>query len=160
MPSSPPSLEAAIVHRLTALTHTLAAAESCTGGLIAHRITNVPGSSACFLGGVAAYANAAKTALLGVPARLIESAGAVSAETAASMAEGVATAFAADWGIGVTGIAGPGGGTPEKPVGLVFIGIHGPGGTRVARHRFSGDRAAIKNAAAEAALTQLWERIT
>ena len=102
---------------------TLATAESCTGGLIAHMITAIPGVSPYYLGGVVTYANESKTELLGVPAELIEAHGAVSPEVAAAMAEGVRTRLGATIGISTTGVAGPGGGTPEKPVGLVYLGL-------------------------------------
>ncbi|MDX2038531.1 MAG: competence/damage-inducible protein A [Isosphaeraceae bacterium] len=108
---------------------TLATAESCTGGMIASRLTSIPGISAAYLGGLVTYSNDAKSRLVDVPAELIETRGAVSPETAAAMAEGVRDRFGADYGLAVTGIAGPGGGTPEKPVGLVYIGLAGPRGT-------------------------------
>jgi nicotinamide-nucleotide amidase len=102
---------------------TIATAESCTGGLIAERLTDVPGSSAYFLGGVVSYSNEAKTAMLGVPAAVIESEGAVSEASVRAMAEGVRERFGSDFGIATSGISGPGGGTPEKPVGLVWIAL-------------------------------------
>lgn len=101
----------------------VAVAESCTGGGVCEALTSVPGSSAYFLGGIVAYADESKTRDTGVPADLIESAGAVSREVAEAMAAGVAHRFGADIGIGTTGIAGPGGGTPEKPVGTVYVAI-------------------------------------
>jgi len=133
----------------------LAVAESCTGGMIAAMITEVPGASEYFLGGVVAYANSAKTDLLGVDASLIADRGAVSEPVAAAMAEGVRARFGADWGIGVTGIAGPTGGSAEKPVGLVFIALAGPAGSAVHRHVFSGSRDIVRRRAALAALNHL-----
>lgn len=132
-------------------------AESCTGGLIAHRLTNVPGASEAFMGGLVAYSNAVKRQLLGVPQQTLEDVGAVSAEVATSMAGGARTLLGADYAVGVTGIAGPGGGTPEKPVGLVYIAAAGPDGTRVRRHVFEGPREAVKAQAAEAALRMMEE---
>ncbi len=123
---------------------TLATAESCTGGLVGHRITSIGGASRYYLGGVVAYANAVKEKELGVSAGVLESEGAVSEPVARAMAEGVRERFGADYGIGITGIAGPGGGTDEKPVGLVYIGIAAPGGSRVYRHVFPGQRGWIK----------------
>lgn len=136
---------------------TLATAESCTGGLIAHRITNVPGASAVFPGGVVAYANAIKTSLLDVPEATVAAGGAVAEAVAVAMAQGARTRFGADYTVAVTGIAGPGGGTPEKPVGTVYLAAAGPD-RYLARHvRFIGDRDAIKAQTAEAALKLLLE---
>lgn len=137
----------------------LAAAESCTGGLIAHRITNVPGASECFLGGVTAYSNALKEALLGVSKQTLDAVGAVSEKVAREMAEGARDRFGADITVAVTGIAGPGGGTPDKPVGLVYLAVAWQGGCDVARMEFSGTREEIKGQTADAALTMVWERI-
>lgn len=137
----------------------LAAAESCTGGLIAHRLTNVPGSSECFLGGVVAYSNALKEALLGVSKQTLGAVGAVSEKVAREMAEGARDRFGADITVAVTGIAGPGGGTPDKPVGLVYLAVAWQGGCDVARMEFSGTREEIKGQTADAALTMVWERI-
>lgn len=119
---------------------TLSVAESCTGGLIAKRITDVPGSSDYFLGGIAAYANASKTALLGVSEALLRECGAVSAPVAAAMAEGARTRFGSDLAIATTGISGPGGGTGDKPVGLVFVAIASGESTRQERFVFPLDR--------------------
>jgi nicotinamide-nucleotide amidase len=138
---------------------TLATAESCSGGLIAHRLTGVPGASAYFLGGVVAYSNQAKIDLLGVDPIDIETHGAVSERVAAQLAEGARTRFQADWGIGVTGIAGPTGGTADKPLGLVFLALAGPNGTTVRREEFSGTRDAVKTGTTETALRMLLESI-
>ncbi len=119
---------------------TVGIAESCTGGLIAHRLTNIPGSSAFFLGGVVAYSNESKTAILGVNPALIKTYGAVSAEVAAAMAEGMRRITCSDIGISTTGIAGPGGGSPEKPVGLMYMGISSEQGTNTKKLLFAGDR--------------------
>ena len=134
-------------HRLT-----LTTAESCTGGLIAALITEIPGSSEVFARGFIAYANAAKTELLGVPAALIAAHGAVSEAVARAMAEGARRNARADIALAATGIAGPGGGTPEKPVGLVHLACAREGVTLHARHHFTGDRNAVRLQAALAAL--------
>jgi len=123
---------------------TVATAESCTGGLLGGRLTELPGSSDYMLGGLVVYSNAAKRALLGVPDELLETHGAVSAPVAQSMAEGARAALGASWALSVTGIAGPDGGTPDKPVGLVYIGCAGAGETVVRRHEFPGDRATVR----------------
>jgi nicotinamide-nucleotide amidase len=138
---------------------TLATAESCSGGGVAARITSVAGSSDYFLGGVVAYGNDAKADVLGVPRALLETRGAVSAECAAAMAEGARRLFGATLAVSTTGIAGPGGATPRKPVGLVYLGLAGPAGTRVEQHRFAGDRAAVTAAAVERALALLVEGV-
>lgn len=117
------SLEQVVVQEMTARGLTLATAESCTGGLMGKRITDVPGASACYLGGVVSYQNEVKENLLGVCHETLITKGAVSEETACQMAEGVRKALGADIGISTTGVAGPGGGTPEKPVGLIYVGI-------------------------------------
>ena len=134
---------------------TLALAESCTGGLIAHRITEVPGSSDYFLGGVTAYSDSVKERLLGVKRETLIAVGAASEETAQEMAQGARHTIGSDVGISVTCIAGPGGGTHEKPVGLTFIGAKTPDGEWVERHVFQGDRKSIKESAASAALELL-----
>ncbi len=118
-----PSLESQIGALLTERKLTLATAESCTGGLVSHRLTNVPGSSAYFVGGVVAYAYDAKERLLGVHHNTLYDYGAVSKETAVEMARGARRVFSADIGVAVTGIAGPGGGLPNKPVGLAWIAL-------------------------------------
>ena len=127
------SVENALLCRLRAEERTLAVAESCTGGLIAKRLTDIPGCSDAFLGGCVTYCNDAKMKLLGVRAETLEAHTAVSAETAAEMARGVRTALGADIGLATTGYAGPGGGTPEEPVGTVYIAISTADGERVRR---------------------------
>jgi len=122
----------------------LATAESCTGGLVAGRLTSVPGSSDVVLGGVVAYADEVKERELGVPSAVLEEHGAVSAETAAAMAQGARERLGADVAVSVTGIAGPGGGTPEKPVGLVHLHAAGPDGELGREFTFPGDRASIR----------------
>ena len=144
---------------LLARKQTLATAESCTGGLVGAALTNLPGSSAWYLGGVVAYANELKIRLLGVPAEILAAHGAVSLETARAMAQGARAAAAADFAVSITGIAGPAGGTPEKPVGLVYVGVAGPTGVAAFKHRFSGTRADVRQAAAEAALRHLLDAI-
>lgn len=134
---------------------TLSAAESCTGGLLSHTITNVPGSSAYFLGGVVAYANQAKERVLGVPVELLIAHGAVSDQVARALAGGARDRFGSDWGIGITGIAGPGGGTEAKPVGLVYVAVVGLGVEESRRYLLEGDRLAVKEAAAAAAFDLL-----
>ena len=131
---------------------TLATAESCTGGLVSHVLTEVPGSSAYFLGGVVSYSDQAKNALLGVPEATLRRYGAVSAQAARAMAIGARAMLRTDLAVAVTGIAGPAGGTPDKPVGLTFIALAAPRGGRLERHVWSGGRAANKRASAQAAL--------
>jgi nicotinamide-nucleotide amidase len=130
----------------------VAVAESCTGGLVSARLTSIAGASDVFRGGVVAYENDVKAERLGVPEQILARHGAVSAETAAAMATGARTLFAADAAVSVTGIAGPGGGTPEKPVGLVYVHAQGPHGDERAEIRFSGDREAVRRRATTAAL--------
>lgn len=131
---------------------TIAIAESCTGGLIGHTITNRPGCSSHFMGGVIAYDNAVKRDILGVKAVTLKRFGAVSKETATEMADGVRKRLKADIGVSVTGIAGPSGGSTKKPVGLVFIALSKRGKVKVTRHIFKGTRAAIKMAATKATI--------
>lgn len=137
----------------------LAVAESCTGGLIAERITSIPGASACFKGGVVCYANEVKRDILGVSQAVLEIEGAVSETCAQAMAEGARRALQADVALSVTGIAGPSGGTPAKPVGLVFIGVATPKNVSAKKFLFSGDRASIRQQAADAALKLLLQTI-
>jgi nicotinamide-nucleotide amidase len=133
----------------------LAIAESCTGGLLGHRVTNVPGSSTYYQGSVTAYAYEAKVRLLGVRWETLEYHGAVSQETVLEMAKGVRELLAADVGLSISGIAGPGGGTREKPVGLVWIGISTEGSQQAWQFNLQGDRLAIKEQSAEQALMLL-----
>ena len=151
------TLETLVGRRLTTREATLATAESCTGGLIAHRITNVSGASGYYLGGVVSYSNDVKVRELGVSADDLAAHGAVSEPVARQMAEGVRARFGADYAVAVTGIAGPTGGTEEKPVGLVFIAVAGGDGTRVTCSQFTGARKAIKEQTAQAALQALWD---
>lgn len=148
-------LEIMIGELLGARGLTLALAESCTGGLLGHWITNVPGSSAYFVGGVTAYAAAVKVSLLGVPGDLLARHGAVSEATALAMARGARCALGADVGLAVTGVAGPGGGTDEKPVGLVFIALADAEDAWAERRVWSGGRLSNKIQSAEAALDLL-----
>lgn len=136
---------------------TISTAESCTGGLVGELLTNVAGSSAYYMGGVVSYANAAKIGLLDVPESLLEAHGAVSAPVAEAMVRGVARRFGTSHAISITGIAGPGGGTPEKPVGLVFVGLQAAAETRVRECRFGSDtpREGIRERAAGEALNML-----
>ncbi len=152
-----PSLEFQIGATLTARKLTLAAAESCTGGLIAHRLTNVPGSSTYFLGGVVAYNYDAKEHLLGVHHATLYDHGAVSKETALEMACGARRVFSADVAVAVTGIAGPGGGLPDKPVGLTWIALSTREGETAQQFIWNKDREGNKAESAEAALRIVWE---
>ena len=152
-----PSLETQIGATLAERKLTLAAAESCTGGLIAHRLTNVPGSSTYFLGGVVAYAYDAKEHLLGVHHTTLYDHGAVSKETAIEMARGARRIFSADIDVGVTGIAGPGGGLPNKPVGLTWIALSTRDGETAQQFIWDKDREGNKAESAEAALRMAWE---
>jgi nicotinamide-nucleotide amidase len=139
---------------------TLATAESCTGGLVAARLTDVPGSSDVFLGAVVAYADEVKASELGVPADVLRAHGAVSAETAGAMARGARERLGADVAVSVTGIAGPGGGTPEKPVGLVYLHASGPMGEKTRHFDFPGDRETIRGRATVAALHLIRRLVT
>jgi nicotinamide-nucleotide amidase len=139
--------------------YTLAVAESCTGGLIAQRLTDVPGASAYFIEGVVAYSNEAKIRTLGVPRELIERCGAVSAPVAEAMAEGVRRRAGTDFGLAVTGIAGPSGGTEDKPVGLVFVALADDAHTEHRRLMLTGDRQLIRWRASQAALDLLRRRL-
>ena len=146
-----------IAPRLNARGWRLAVAESCTGGLLGHEITQVSGSSAYFLGGVIAYADDVKMDLLDVSEASLIRWGAVSAQVALEMAAGVCRCTGAEAGLSITGIAGPSGGTPQKPVGLTYIGMAVPGERRAWRHVWDGDRSANKQASARAALAHLLE---
>ena len=134
---------------------TVAVAESCTGGLLGDMLTDVPGSSTYFLGGVIAYHDDLKIGLLGVPPAVITEHGAVSEECALLMARGIRSATGADFGISITGIAGPTGGTPAKPVGTVFVGLAGRDVERVEHFKWDGDRRENKRRSAQAALQML-----
>jgi nicotinamide-nucleotide amidase len=138
------SLEQIVGYWLQMRDATLAVAESCTGGLLGERITSVGGSSRYFVGGAIVYSDALKTEFAGVPADMIERHGAVSREVAAALAEGIRYRCEATLGVGITGVAGPGGGTPEKPVGLVFHALASAGGTDVVERNFPGDRKRIR----------------
>ncbi len=144
-----------VVARLVARAERVATAESCTGGLLAELVTRVPGASAAFDLGVVAYANAMKEQVLGVPSALLAAHGAVSEPVARALAEGARRAGGATWGLGITGVAGPTGGTPEKPVGTVHLALAGPGGTSAAQRLYRGDRERIRRAAAFEALNLL-----
>lgn len=134
---------------------TLSTAESCTGGALASAITDVAGSSDYYLGGVVSYANRAKEQLLGVDPRILASHGAVSEPVAIQMADGVRRLLGTDLGVGITGIAGPGGSTPGKPVGLVYIAVVSEGRSEVRRHVWGGDRIANKLDSVQSALDML-----
>lgn len=152
-------LAARLGRELAAMGGTLAIAESCTGGALSAAITSVPGSSGYFLGGVVAYHNSVKTGELGVPKELLESAGAVSEQVALAMAEGVRRRFGARIGVGITGIAGPGGGTEAKPVGTVCLGISVGAVRYPGRRRFPGDRESVREQSVAWALAELIRRI-
>jgi PncC family amidohydrolase len=155
--ATPPSIEEEAASYFIQAGMTLATAESCTGGLIAHRLTNVSGASAYFLGSVVAYHNSVKHALLGVPEDVLAAHGAVSEETARDMAEGVRRLVGATYGLAVTGVAGPTGGSVDKPVGLVYLAVARGDGTAVIRRQFSGTREEIKAQTAETAIKLLLE---
>ncbi|MBD3367416.1 MAG: competence/damage-inducible protein A [Candidatus Eisenbacteria bacterium] len=146
------SLEEVVGYLLTMQRRSLAVAESCTGGGVGRRITSVPGSSDYFAGGVIAYSNDIKKRVLGVRAGTLRTHGAVSEETAVEMADGVLKRCRSDIGLSITGIAGPGGGTDDKPVGLVWLGIAGLGDTTAGSALFAGDRDAVRRQAEQAAL--------
>lgn len=146
------SMEAVVGKALIARRWTLAVAESCTGGLVAHRLTEMPGSSAFFDRGIVSYSNKAKETLLGVPSSTLKRHGAVSLPVALAMASGVRRRSGVDVGLAITGIAGPGGGSSAKPVGTVCMAIHGPHGKRAQQFHFFGDRSEIKFRSSQAAL--------
>jgi PncC family amidohydrolase len=158
MPSSESrALEMAIGQSLRQRGLRLAVAESCTGGLVCDRITNVPGSSDYLAGGVVAYSNTVKESVLGVRHSTLARFGAVSEQTAREMASGARRLLGADVGLAVTGIAGPGGGSPDKPVGLVYVALSAPDGEWVRREVWHGDRRENKKASASAVLDLLLE---
>jgi nicotinamide-nucleotide amidase len=153
------SLEQVVGQQLQARGWKVAVAESCTGGLLGGRLTDVPGSSDWFAGGIVAYENDVKRQLLGVAAEMLERHGAVSEPTAVAMADGVRDSLAADAGVAITGIAGPTGGSPEKPVGTVVIAVSaGPAVVRT--YRFVGDRAMVRQQAVIAAMELLRQALT
>jgi nicotinamide-nucleotide amidase len=152
-------LEEVVGRHLRQQGQTLAVAESCSGGLICHRLTNISGSSDYFQGGVVTYSNQAKMDLLRVSADTLERQGAVSSDTAATMARGVRELFHADFGLAVTGIAGPTGGTPAKPVGLVFMGLADKDGVETREYHFPGDRDMVKTLTAQNALDWLRRKL-
>ncbi len=153
------SLEQIVAMYLNMKQKSVAVAESCTGGLLSERLTRVPGSSGYFLGGVVCYSNDLKTKLAGVPPALLETHGAVSKPVAQALAEGIRNRSGANIGIGITGVAGPSGGTPEKPVGLVYISLADERGTQVREFRFPGDRERIRHWATQAALELIRRRM-
>lgn len=147
------------IERLRALERTLSVAESCTGGLLADSFTDVAGASKVFEGGVVCYSNAAKTEMLGVPEEIIYQHGAVSAETAVAMATGAAERFGTDYALSVTGFAGPGGGTPEHPIGTIFLGFCAPMGVWSRKISYPGNRLAVKQRAVNTALDWLRRKL-
>jgi PncC family amidohydrolase len=153
-------LEVVVGKLLTEQKQTLAIAESCTGGLLTHRLTNVPGSSAYIIVSVIAYAYEAKVAALGVSWGTLNKYGAVSRETVIEMARGAREKFSATIGLAITGIAGPGGGMPEKPVGLVYIALAEAENVIVERHVWGGNRLRNKEQSAQAALELLYRHLT
>lgn len=154
------TIESVVLAALGARDATLAVAESCTGGMVTERLTSVAGASRVLLGGAVVYANALKVSLADVPEALLVEHGAVSEAVARALAEGIRARTLATWGLSTTGIAGPGGGTPEKPVGLVWIAASGPGGTTTRELRLSGDREQIRGAAAAHVLELLRRCVT
>jgi len=153
------SLEQIVGYWLQMRNATVAVAESCTGGLVAERMTSISGSSRYFLGGAVVYSNALKTELAGVPAEMIERQGAVSREVAAALAEGIRYRCESTFGVGITGVAGPGGGSPEKPVGLVFHAVASDSGTEVVERNVPGDRKRIRRFASTLALDMLRKKL-
>jgi len=153
-------LEARISTLMKARRLTFTAAESCTGGLILHRMTNIDGSSAYVMGGFVTYSNEAKMKFVAVKPETLQQYGAVSEQTALEMARGARSAMGTDVAVSVTGLAGPGGGTDTKPVGLTYIGLVAPGVERVQRFVWKGDREQNKAASAEAALQLLYDYLT
>jgi nicotinamide-nucleotide amidase len=153
------SLEQIVGYWLQMRNSTVAVAESCTGGLLAERITSISGSSRYFLGGAVVYSNALKTELAGVPAEMIDRHGAVSREVAAALAEGIRYRCESTMGVGITGVAGPNGGTPDKPVGLVFHAVSSSTGTEVVQRNFPGDRKRIRRFASTMALDMMRKKL-
>ncbi|MCU1296957.1 MAG: hypothetical protein JWO91_1235, partial [Acidobacteriaceae bacterium] len=153
------SIEQIVAYYLQMRHATLAVAESCTGGLLAERLTSLSGSSRYFLGGAVVYSNELKTEFAGVPAELIAKHGAVSSEVAIALAEGIRKRTGASLGIGITGVAGPTGGTAEKPVGSVFIALASEAGSEVVERNFPGDRKRIRSFATMQALDMLRRKL-
>jgi nicotinamide-nucleotide amidase len=153
------SLEQIIVPLLTKRKLTLCSAESCTGGLLAHRLTNIPGSSKVFKLGVVLYSNEAKSLLAKVPKKTLQSFGAVSEPVAIAMAKGIRKTLGSDYGIAITGIAGPSGGNSKKPVGLTYLAVSNDQTTTCFRYHFKGTRKQIKQQAATKALILLWKSL-
>ena len=158
-PSGPVATAARLQAACLAHGLTVATAESCTGGGVASAITANPGSSAYFRGGVVSYSNDAKRELLDVPEAVLAAHGAVSAQTAVAMAQGAARRLGADLGVSTTGVAGPDGGTADKPVGLVYVAVHDAAGDDVRRFTWTGDRIENIAASVQAALDLLLERV-
>lgn len=145
---------------LRAAGKTIACAESCTGGLVTSRLTDIPGSSDYVMGSVVSYTNDIKERLVGVRHETLAAHGAVSPETAREMADGIRRVIRTDLGLGITGIAGPGGGTAAKPVGLVYIAVSSEKGTRVTENQFSGTRTEVKRQTSDAALALALDALT
>jgi PncC family amidohydrolase len=156
---SPAEKCGALAQSIVSLAHahnkTVATAESCTGGLVAAALTSIAGASEAYVGSVVSYANEVKAGLLGVSKETLIAVGAVSEEVALEMACGACRAVGADYAVSITGVAGPGGGTPEKPVGTVWIGVAGTGEQHATLHHFTGTRSQIRQTATEAALRDL-----
>jgi nicotinamide-nucleotide amidase len=153
------SLEQIVLYYLGMRGATLAIAESCTGGLVSERLTSISGSSRSFLGGAVVYNDRLKQSFTSVPEPLLEAHGAVSREVAGAMAEGILRKTSATFGVGITGIAGPGGGSEEKPVGLVYVGVSDGKKTEVVERRFGGDREAVRAWASQLALDMVRRRL-
>lgn len=153
-------LEGAVGRLLREKGQTVAVAESCSGGILAKRLTDLPGSSDYFLLGAVTYANEAKQAVLGVPPEMLKEHGAVSEPVARAMAEGVRRLAQADWSLSITGIAGPSGGTESKPIGTVWFGLSGPDGTETWTEQLWGSRDDIRRRSAQTSLTHLWQRLS
>lgn len=153
------TLASAILEKLRSKSQSVAVAESCTGGLLGAAYTGVAGSSDVFVGGVISYQNKVKHEQLGVSSETLDQYGAVSEQTAREMAEGARKLLHTDWALSITGIAGPGGGSPEKPVGLVYTACAGPSQTVVQKHQFRGIREFIRQRSVMASLTQLWDQL-
>ncbi|MFP5229147.1 MAG: CinA family protein, partial [Acidobacteriota bacterium] len=153
------TLEQIVLYHLEMRGASLAVAESCTGGMVAQRLTSVSGSSRSFVGGAVVYSNRLKTEMAGVDPQLIARRGAVSQEVAVALAEGIRERCGSALGLGITGIAGPGGGTDEKPVGLVYVAVSDADGTEWIEKRFSGDRAGIRYYASQQGLDMVRRRL-